>query len=103
MPSESRLAKLDGARNLPRERKDALNGWKPLRDPRPEDGLLPENDLLQEAPPHQGRCGQDQKHDPPDVSKVLFFMKKRDLFAIYRLAFHCLSIMDIVGAVSTSI
>lgn len=48
---------LDAARNLPRERMDALNGWKPLRDPRPEDGLLPEGDVLHLATATEGPDG----------------------------------------------
>lgn len=47
----------DFGRSLPRERMDALNGWKPLRDPLPADGLLPEGDLLHLATAMGGEDG----------------------------------------------
>lgn len=47
----------DFGRGLPRERLDELNGWKALRAPKAEDGLLPKDSLLQLASAKPGPDG----------------------------------------------
>lgn len=47
----------DFGRSMPRERMDALNGWKPLVAPVAADGLLPEGDVLHLASAVQGDDG----------------------------------------------
>ncbi|NBD30713.1 MAG: hypothetical protein GVY31_11835 [Alphaproteobacteria bacterium] len=57
----------DFGRTLPRERMDALNGWKPLVDPAAEDGLLPEGDVLHLASAVQGADGLVFAQPIPDT------------------------------------
>ena len=57
----------DLTRLIPRERLDALNGWKPLAPPVALDGLVPEEDLLHLATARDGADGLIFAQPIPDT------------------------------------